>query len=204
MSRTRIKICGITERTALDAAVAGGADFMGFVRWRGSPRFIEAGEAEQLARMLPESVEPVGLFVDAPLQEMTACPFRWIQLHGSEDESISDGVKAAGKQVIRGFRFDPTEVTRWDACRSVDRLLVDGSTVGGEGIGFEHDALAEVLPNVRTPLLLAGGLDPSNVTEAIGRTMPWGVDVSSGVERTRGEKDPALIEAFCSAVRSAT
>ena len=197
----RIKICGIRDQVALDTAVESGADFVGFVRWAGSPRHVEADEAVRLGATLPETVEPVGLFVDASLQEILACPFKWIQLHGNEDEALAEALQAEGRHVIRGFRFDQAQLMRWDACTAVDRLLVDGSRIGGTGDGFDHEALAAMLPELDTPLFVAGGLTPDNVDEVIRCCMPWGVDVSSGVERLRGVKDPELIDAFCEAAR---
>lgn len=201
--QTKIKICGIRNQPALSAAVAGGADFVGFVHWTGSPRYIEQDAASALARGLPDSVAPVGLYVDGVLEEIVDSSYCWIQLHGNEDEETCDQLKAAGKQIIRGFRFDEEELARWDACEAVDALLVDGSTVGGEGLGFEHHTLLEIIPRLSKPLLLAGGLNPENVADAIQRTRPWGVDVSSGIERERGEKDPTLIEEFCRAAKNA-
>ena len=199
----RIKICGITEEDGLEAAVEGGADLVGFVRWDGSPRHVEPDVAKALADQLPETVEPVGLFVDAPLSVMLQCPFQWIQLHGREDESIAEALKSEGRHVIRGFRFDPEALIRWDACAAVDRLLVDGSRTGGTGEGFDHGQLLEIMTTIETPLLVAGGLSPNTVSDVVRLCAPWGVDVSSGVERIRGEKDPGLIRAFCAAVRSA-
>lgn len=203
MSRTRIKICGIRDSAARDAAVSGGADFLGFVHWTGSPRYIDPPDARELARGLPDTVAPVGLFVDASLDEMTSSPFAWVQLHGSENEATCESVKTSGKNVIRGFRFDVEQLARWDACEAVDAVLVDGSSVGGEGLGFDYGVLCDLLPRLSKPLLLAGGLNPENVADAIQRIRPWGVDVSSGVERERGEKDLALIEAFCTSTRAA-
>ena len=106
----RIKICGVTDEPALQAAVRGGADFIGFVRWDGSPRHLGPEAAADLASMIPEGVEPVGLFVDAPMEEMLAWPHEWIQLHGREDEEVAEALRSEGHQIIRGFRFDPATV----------------------------------------------------------------------------------------------
>ena len=200
----RIKICGVTDEPALQAAVRGGADFIGFVRWEGSPRHLGPEAAADLASMIPEGVEPVGLFVDAPIEEMLAWPHEWIQLHGRENEQVAEELRSEGHQIIRGFRFDPETVERWDRCPAVDRLVIDGSTVGGTGEAFDHDALKAMSSTLETPLLVAGGLTPTNVASLVEALAPWGVDVSSGVESARGRKDPDLIEAFCSAVRTAS
>lgn len=200
----RIKICGIREREALEAAIRGEADFVGFVHWNGSPRHVEIPTAEELAGHLPDTITPVGLFVDADFETMRSCPFSWIQLHGREDESLCRNLADAGKRIIRGIHFTPDNVRRWRACEAVERLLVDGSKIGGTGEGFDHDMLIDRdLMNSRA-LMLAGGLTPENVATAIGRVRPWGVDVSSGVERSRGQKDPDRILQFCTAVRSAS
>jgi len=198
----RIKICGVTEEIALRAAVRSGADFVGIVRWPGSPRYVDQEKAEDLASMLPEGVEPVGLFVDAELDEMLEWPHEWIQLHGGEDETVAERLRSEGYQLIRGFKFDPEALRRWDGCPAIDRLVIDGSSVGGTGESFDHEALRAMSSSLDTPLLIAGGLTPKNVGELVGRLTPWGVDVSSGVESTRGHKCPDLIEAFCTAVRT--
>ena len=201
--KVKVKICGIRGREALDASVAGGADFVGFVHWSGSPRHVTISDAEALASHLPKTIEPVGLFVDATLDDMLSCPFHWIQLHGHEDESLCRSLAEAGKRIIRGVHFSPDNMRRWQGCEDVDRLLIDGSKVGGTGEGFDHQQLnAYLLPNAG-PILLAGGLTPENVATAVRRVHPWGVDVSSGVERSRGLKDPDRILQFCRAVKGA-
>ena len=200
----RIKICGIRGREALDASVAGGADFVGFVHWSGSPRHVTISDAEALAGHLPETTDPVGLFVDASLDDMLSCPFQWIQLHGQEDESMCRSLADAGKRIIRGIHFSPENIRRWQDCDAVERLLVDGSKVGGTGEGFDHDQLSEHLRPDARAILLAGGLTPENVATAVRRVHPWGVDVSSGVERSRGLKDPDRILHFCRAVERAS
>ena len=197
----RIKICGIAEGTALQAAVEAEADFIGFVHCPRSPRHVAASDAVELASMIPAGIEPVGLFVDADLEEMLAWPYEWIQLHGSEDEEIAHRLKSEGRRIIRGFRFDPVEVARWDRCEAIDRLLLDGSTRGGTGDSFDHHAFERMQASIETPVLVAGGLTPENVSEVLETCRPWGVDVSSGVESSRGVKDPERIRAFGSAVR---
>ena len=199
----RIKICGISEETALQAAVRSGADYIGFVRYAGSPRHVEPEVAAELASMIPDGIEPVGLFVDAGLEAMLEWPHEWIQLHGDEDEAMARSLKAEGRRIIRGFRFDPVQIARWDRCEAIDRLLVDGASLGGSGQSFDHRALERLDDSIQTPVLLAGGLTPENVTTALEDCRPWGVDVSSGVESSRGVKDPRRIEAFCTTVRSA-
>ena len=124
-----------------------------------------------------------------------------MQLHGNEEEHQLRRV-AQTKRIVKGFRFDPDQVRRWDDCEFVDALLVDGSP-GGRGETFRHEELAEVLPHLRKPIILAGGLTPGNVGDAILAVRPFAVDVSSGVESARGVKEPKLIGEFCEAVREA-
>jgi phosphoribosylanthranilate isomerase len=97
---------------------------------------------------------------------------------------------------MRGFAFSPAAVRRWDACAAVDTLVVDGPR-GGGGRGFDHAALAPMVPGLLARVLLAGGLAPGSVRAAIDAVRPWGVDVSSGVERERGTKDAGLVADFC-------
>ena len=200
---TRIKICGITTAEAMHAAAEAGADYLGFVHWPRSPRFIEIEPAVRLAAGLPDTVNPVSLFVDATVEQMLKSPFEWIQLHGREDEATCRQLREAGHRIIRGFHFSPEAVERWDTCPDVDALLVDGSRIGGTGESFDHDALQAMMPSIESPLFIAGGLDPNNVEEVVSATRCWGVDVSSGVEASRGVKAPDRIRSFCARVRQA-
>lgn len=199
---TRIKICGIRTAEALEAAVDAGADYLGFVHWAGSPRCISLEDAARLAQALPETTTPVSLFVDESIERMLETPFRWIQLHGDEDESTCQRLREAGHRIIRGFHFSPEAIKRWADCGYVDLLLVDGSKTGGTGESFDHAALTELTPRLQTPLIVAGGLDPENVGGIVQTTRCWGVDVSSGVESERGIKNPDRIRAFCHEVRT--
>ncbi len=207
MRRTRIKICGVrTAEHALDAVDAG-ADAIGFVFAPASPRFIEPQRAWPIIGALPPFITTVGLFVNATVDDYAeteeSCPTDYGQLHGDENEST---VRACGPRVIKAVRFDPEtierELLRWSAIEEVDAILVDGSS-GGEGRAFHWPALAAARRAASKPLIIAGGLTPANVGDAIRACQPYAVDVSSGVERAPGEKDPDLIRAFCRAVREA-
>ena len=148
-------------------------------------------------------VTPVGLFQNPAPADVSGGlgrPSPWIQLHGDEDEAFIASLD--GRHVIRGFRYDEEQVRRWDACPDVDVLLIDGSA-GGHGESFEHGRLVAMMSDIETPVVLAGGLTPDNVAEAIRVVQPFGVDVSSGVESSRGVKDHGLIRAFCEAAREA-
>lgn len=207
MDRTRIKICGITNEESAAAAVEAGADVLGFVFAPGTPRYVDPGRAFEIMGTLPPLVGTVGVFRDAPLDEFIEveqqCPTDWSQLHGNESENL---VRDCGPRVIRGIRFSAESIARdlarWDALEEVDAILVDGSA-GGEGAAFDWAALVEPMASAAKPVIIAGGLTPENVGEAIRACRPYAVDVSSGVESQPGVKDPGKVRAFCRAVRAA-
>ncbi len=207
MARTRIKICGVRDEESAFAAADAGADAIGLVFYPQSPRYIEPDEAWQLVGMLPPFVSSVGLFVNADIDRFMMieeeCPTDMSQLHGHEPEDL---VKQCGPNVIKAVRFDPTTIAddleRWDRIDEVDAILVDGSA-GGQGTSFDWTKLAAARERLSKPLILAGGLNPENVGEAIRVVRPFAVDVSSGVESSPGVKDLDMIEAFCRAVRRA-
>jgi phosphoribosylanthranilate isomerase len=207
MGHTRIKICGLRDEAAVETAVLAGADAVGFVLVESSPRFIEPEDASALMMVLPPMVMAVGVVVDLSVDEFCEVeqrfPAHLMQLHGSESPKT---VAACGPGVIKGIRFSPetikTDLARWDAIDEVDAILIDGSS-GGQGTAFDWSLLAEHLDSVSKPIMLAGGLTPENVSEAIAQIQPYAVDVSSGVESEPGVKDLGAIEAFCQAVRRA-
>ena len=207
MPRTRIKICGIRDADHAAAAADAGADAVGFVFVRTSARFIEPDAAWKIIGTLPPLVSSVGVFVNASLDTFSdieeLCPTTYSQLQGSEPERL---VRECGPGVIKAVRFDPatieSELRRWDAIEEVDAILIDGSA-GGEGAAFDWSLLKPHLAAIAKPIILAGGLTPQNVAQAIREIRPFAVDVSSGVEREKGVKDPTLIESFCRAVHGA-
>lgn len=208
MARTRIKICGIRDQESLAAVVEAGADAVGFVFVEGSPRAIDPEEADGLVSMLPPWVSAVGVFRDPDVEAFCdieeACPFLAMnQLHGDEDVRT---VKSCGPDVIKAVAFDPATfgaaLDKWAAVDEVAAILVDGANPGS-GATVDWGALAGFVAESPRHIILAGGLTPENVEEAIRVVRPYAVDVSSGVERERGEKDPELIAAFCRAVRRA-
>jgi phosphoribosylanthranilate isomerase len=207
MARTRIKICGIRSVEMALAAAEAGADAVGFVFVPTSPRYITPEEAWTIVGVLPPMVSSVGVFVNASLDTFSdieeLCPTTFSQLQGSETERL---VKECGPGVIKAVRFDAqtirAELERWSAIDEVDAILVDGSA-GGEGTAFDWSQLRAPMEGIAKPIILAGGLSADNVGEAIRAVRPYAVDVSSGVERDKGLKDPALIEAFCRAVQDA-
>ncbi len=187
------------------AAAEAGADAVGFMFYRESPRHIEPEEAREIMDVLPPMVSTVGVFVNPSIERFCdaeeVCPTNYVQLHGTEDDEM---VRQCGPWLIRAIRFDAKtirkDLERWDAMDEVDAILVDGS-LGGQGTALDWNALAGAIEGIDTPIFLAGGLTPDNVAEAIRIVRPYGVDVSSGVEKERGVKDAELIRAFCQAVR---
>lgn len=198
--RTRIKICGITSIDMALAAVEAGADAIGLVFAPGSPRHVLPGLAAQIAKALPPMVSGVGVFRNPSDPDVFNWRGEWVQLHGSEDEPQVARIAQQHRRIIKGIAFDATQIVRWDNCQYVSGLLVD-SAAPGSGKAFDHEALAALMPALRTPLVLAGGLTPDNVAGAIRAVRPFGVDVSSGVETKPGVKDAKMIRAFCEAVR---
>jgi phosphoribosylanthranilate isomerase len=190
-----VKICGLRTREAVEAAVAAGADALGFV-FAPSPRRVEPAEARALCAGLPEHIVRVAV-VQHPERELLQRVFgefapHWLQTDAGDLEGIELPEGCEPLPVYREGSVPPVELTP-------PRLLFEGA-VSGRGQVANWDQAAGLVS--RTALILAGGLDAANVTAAIRRVRPWGVDVSSGVERARGEKDIAMIETFIARVRA--
>jgi phosphoribosylanthranilate isomerase len=205
LHRTRIKICGLTREADVDDAVNAGADAIGFVLYEKSPRHVTATRAGELARRLPPFVTPVVLLVNAgpSLRQaaLEAVPNALLQFHG--DEAPSDCIQAQ-RPYIRAARmgpgFDLLDFARAHA--SAQAVLADALVegYGGGGHVFDWSLIPADLPG---RLILSGGLHAGNVGEAIERLHPWAVDVSSGVEASKGVKDARKVREFCEAVRAA-
>lgn len=206
--RPRVKICGLRRRRDVGVAARAGATWAGFVL-ASSPRRVEPGEAADLARHArEEGLAPVGVFVDPSEAEVTSvareAELDVVQLHGDESPDTCRHLREAGFEVWKAIRPRSRQelgsmVRRY--ADHVDRLLVEGfspEAAGGTGTSLPHAWLDdEALTSFgRDRLVLAGGLTPENVAEAIWRVRPGAVDVSSGVEREPGEKDPDRIRAF--------
>jgi phosphoribosylanthranilate isomerase len=211
MSRLIVKICGITSPEDARAAVEAGADALGFVFWHMSTRKLEVARAAAIARGLPPFVLRVGVFVDASRDEMARIAddvgLDLLQLHGDEPpEAIAGLPRRALKAVRVGKGFAADEALRFVG--KAAGLLVDtrlpGETQmpGGTGVAFDWSLVQGLAARVPF-LVLAGGLGPGNVAEAIRAVRPHAVDVSSGVEGLPGRKDPAKMKAFVDAARAA-
>lgn len=198
--RVRVKICGITRVEDARAAAAAGADAVGLVFCRDSPRCVDPGLARFIARAIPPFVSRVGVFVDAAPDEIRDrirdIPLDAVQLHGDESPAACRGLPA---RVIKGFRIrDAASLSQLAAYADVaDAVLLDawsGTAPGGTGTAFDWSLACR--PRTGLPLILTGGLTPGNVAGAIRVVRPWGVDVSSGVESAPGLKDHARIREF--------
>lgn len=205
MSRTRIKICGLTRAQDVRAAVAHGADAIGFVFYASSPRAVSIAQAAELVALLPPFVASVGLFVNATADEVNCVlervPLQLLQFHGDEVEAdcarfgrpwIKAARMRAGVDLVEFASLHP------DASGILVDAFVEG--YGGGGKTFDWSLIPQ---GFGRPLVLSGGLDADNVVDAVRRIRPWAVDVSSGVESDKGIKDTAKIAAFIAGVRDA-
>ncbi|MFT2816683.1 phosphoribosylanthranilate isomerase [Leifsonia sp. A12D58] len=199
MSQTFVKICGITTADAAGAVSESGADAIGFVFAPGSPRTISAEVARSLAAAVSPEIETVGVFrnqpLDAVLRIAAAADLTTVQLHGDEPESDFERLRREGFRTIRAVSI---ETYRGLAADSTDRLLIDAVSPGG-GTLFDTSELESTPP--QGFWILAGGLTAGNVRELVDGVRPGGVDVSSGVESSRGVKDLGLIRDFVQAAR---
>lgn len=206
-SNTRVKICGLTTADTLDAAVQAGAGYVGFVFFEKSPRNVSLADARALAIDVPPGIAKVALTVDASdafLEHITdAVPLDMLQLHGQETpDRVSDIRAKFGLPVMKAIGISSADdVAKIDLYAGVaDQLLIDakppkgGDLPGGNGLSFDWRLIANRRWSV--PWMLAGGLTPDNVAEAVALTGARQVDVSSGVERGPGDKDNDLIARF--------
>ncbi|MSQ53575.1 MAG: phosphoribosylanthranilate isomerase [Betaproteobacteria bacterium] len=204
--RTRIKICGITRLEDARAAAEHGADAIGFIQWRKSPRFVEPVDAGEIAHALPPMMSTVLVFVNPTREEVAATlramPFASLQFHGDEDADFCASfarpwIKAAGakpdRDLVKYFQ-DFKGASAWLVDEYHDKLY------GGTGRKFDWNRVPR---NPARPLILSGGLGVDNVDEAIHTIRPYAVDISSSVEVAKGIKDAARIAAFISEVRRA-
>ncbi|TRD20692.1 phosphoribosylanthranilate isomerase [Palleronia caenipelagi] len=214
MSQTRIKICGLTDPKGVAAAANAGAAYLGFVFFPRSPRNVSVARAQELACDVPPGLMKVGLVVDADdalLDELSArVPLDMVQLHGHETpERVAEVRTRLGLPVMKAVGVaDADDLPALDAYAQVaDQILVDAkpprdaTLPGGNGLSFDWRLIAN--RRWAVPWMLAGGLTPENVAEAVRMTGAAQVDVSSGVESAPGVKDADLIRNFCTAAKAA-
>jgi phosphoribosylanthranilate isomerase len=203
---TAVKICGITRVEDALAAARCGAHAIGLVFYRPSPRYVTPSSAGEIIRALPPFVTAVGLFADAGAEEareaLAQAPVGLLQFHGAETPAFCRRFGLPYMKAVRvraGVNLLQYTHDYHDAKALLLDSHVDGAH-GGTGKAFDWSLIPRSLP---LPIVLSGGLNADNVTEAIRRVLPWAVDVSSGVESVKGIKDAAKIAAFMAGVRNA-
>lgn len=199
-----VKICGITREVDAEAAVAAGASAIGFIFWPKSPRYVDPDRARSIVRTLPPFVTPVGVFVNESVEHMNAIAdtvgLGTVQLHGDEGPTLLSGIN---RPVVKAVgRVDAECAVGWPE-RVI--LLVDAHDQerrGGTGARADWEAAAVLATSRR--ILLAGGITPTNVVEAVTRVRPFGIDVSSGVEDAPGIKNAGRIGELFEALRDSS
>lgn len=200
-----VKICGLREPADIEQTAALRPDALGFNFWPGSKRYVDPGVLKDVLPGIPESILKVGVFVDMPSDEirriMDAAGLDVAQLHGGETADFCAGLQRRMWKAVHLNRLAPGEMPVYP----VDALLIDSYSThspGGTGIRLDWNASRDFVKRSPLPVLLAGGLTPENVSEAIRSVQPWGVDVSSGVEQQPGKKDMDRVKAFIEQCRS--
>lgn len=195
---TKVKICGITSIGDALLAVNAGADALGFVFYTASPRNVSPEQACNIIRQLPPFIQTVGLFVNEALAKINfladTCGLDIVQLHGDESPEFCNGVR---RRVLKALRIKDISSLAQMTSYTVSGFLLDAwspSAPGGTGKCFNWDIAAIAAANSR--IVLAGGLTTENITDAIQKTRPHGVDVSSSVESEPGKKDPDKVKMF--------
>jgi len=205
---TKVKICGITDLEDAQLAVRLGADMLGFNFYEKSARYIRPDEAARIVNALPKYVLKVGVFVNMEPYRVdefvSLVGLDAVQIHGDEDEAFFDELRSeTNAEIIKAYRIGNGD-TAISVTDEGGYILLDSfsESYGGSGTTFDW-SLAVEMGNVRDRIILAGGLTPENVAEAVKRVKPFGVDVASGVESSAGKKDPAKLEKFIKAAKAA-
>ncbi|MGC8490578.1 MAG: phosphoribosylanthranilate isomerase [Syntrophobacteraceae bacterium] len=207
-SSCQIKVCGLTVVEEAIACAEAGADALGLVFYPPSSRFVSAGDAREICANIPGGVCTVGVFVDAPIDEIMKmaelCGLDFAQLHGCESPAAVAALEAAGIAVIKTlFTKRQPYFSEADSYPASAYLVESGGGTlpGGAGLRWEWSGARGLAAGL--PCILAGGLTPQNVCEAINEFAPAAVDVSSGVESAPGRKDMKKVRAFIEEVRKA-
>lgn len=208
-----IKICGNTSLEDALLAADAGADAVGFV-FAPSPRQVSADQVAMIIAQLPSSIEKIGVFVDAGFKEVeaavSASGLTGVQLHFDDAAELAARLRerfGPGLRILRVLHFGPDLGKRAGVAakdKSIDGILIDSRTataVGGTGIPFDWEVAESLFHSAGMRLVVAGGLTPLNVAEAVQKLRPWGVDVVSGVEAAPGRKDPKKVRAFVDTIR---
>lgn len=210
--KIRVKFCGITSIKDRDNAITAGADAIGLVFFKDSPRFVTLEEAERIVKDIPPFISVAGVFVNEDLRFIEECVERCglnaVQLHGDEDVKYCLKFKSLnlkGVKLIKAIRVkDRESLSEIENCPS-DAIILDAyrkGLYGGTGQGFDR-SLAIIAKEYGKNIIISGGLTPDNVREIIKEVKPYGVDVSSGIESSPAEKNIELMERFIEEVRRA-
>ena len=194
-----VKICGLCRREDVAAVAALRPDAVGFVFWSRSPRAARASDVAEWRSLIPDDVQTVGVFVDEDpdvvIRTVEEANLDIAQLHGRETAAVCEDVRAHVWKAVHLDRLPDEPLSAYP----VDAFLADSystTSPGGTGIVVDWQSAGRFVDATPVPVLLAGGLNPNNVAEAIRLARPWGVDVSSGVEARPGEKDITLVRRF--------
>jgi phosphoribosylanthranilate isomerase len=210
--KVRVKFCGITSVEDRDSAIIAGADAIGLVFFKDSPRFVTLEKAERIVKDMPPFVSVIGVFVNEDLRFIEECVERCslnaVQMHGDEDIKYClkfKSLKLKGVKLIKGIRVkDRESLAAIENCPS-DAVILDAykkGLYGGTGEGFDR-SLAIIAKEYGKNIIISGGLTPDNVYNVIKEIKPYGVDVSSGIESSPGRKNIELMERFIAEVRLA-
>jgi len=202
-SNPRVKVCGTTRLKDALLAVECGADAIGFIFYKKSPRYVTAKAAKEIGSRLPPFVHRVGVFVNETADKInriaSRCGLDAVQLHGDESPAFCKKIRC---RVIKAVRVKDASSLKEMSRYTVDAFLLDtykDNQWGGTGKVFDWKLAAQA--KKYGPVIVAGGLNPRNVKAVIQKVQPYGVDVSSGVEQSPGKKDPKKVRAFLKAVR---
>lgn len=210
LNRTRIKMCGLTREEDVVAGIDAGLDALGFIFYEKSARNVEPDFVRSMVSQMPPFTECVGVFVNREREEVQEiiqyCGLSYAQLHGNENPKFCERVErmASPCRVIKAFRVSEESKSDEFALYApvIHGYLLDTykkGTAGGTGETFDWNIIQRL--NLQRPMILAGGLTPENVGEALAQVQPFGVDVNSGVEIEPGIKDHAKLNAFVQKVR---
>lgn len=202
MGQPRVKICGLTNLADVQVAIEAGADLVGFI-FAASPRQVTRHQVSAICEQLPADINKVGIFANQSLAEIkeviTNCELDYLQLHGNESPDFCQQFQLP---VIKAFRIEDRSSLEQLAQYQVDKYLLDTyvpNQLGGTGQTFNWQLAKEAQQS--REIILAGGLDPSNVAQAVKTVDPWAVDVSSGVETKPGNKDQKQIKRLVKRVK---
>jgi len=210
-----VKVCANTSLADTMLAVDAGADAVGFV-FAPSPRQVTIPQVAAIAPALPSVIEKIGVFVNSSFEEIAAavqtCGLTGVQLHFEAGGDLPARLRnrfGTALRILQVLHYAPDMTDKAKALaeyKNINAILVDSRTAaasGGTGIRFDWDAAASLFRTAEMKMIAAGGLNPSNVAEALSKLAPWGVDVASGVESTPGHKDPEKVRAFVENARNA-